>query len=156
MSRNKKYLSSMKNLICPISDQRINEQVTRLNSLFTIGIIVLAFLLNSVLFLIFLMADFFIRAFTELKFSPISFASRSLSNTLNLPHKMIDKAPKVFAARLGFLMTTVIAGLFIFNLKIATFVLSGLLIFFASLELLFAICIGCTIYTYLILPFYKK
>jgi len=68
----------------------------------------------------------------------------------------IDKAPKVFAARLGFLMTTVIAVLFILELQLASFVVAGMLIFFAGLEFGFAICVGCTIYTYLILPFYKK
>jgi len=146
----------MKNLICPISDQRINEQVTRLNAMFAIFTIVLAFVLNWVLLIVFLMADFFIRAFTEIKFSPISFLSHSLSNTLNLPLKMIDKAPKVFAARLGFLMTAVITGLFVFKLSLASLIVAGILIFFASLEFIFAICIGCTIYTFLILPFYKK
>jgi len=146
----------MKNLVCPISDQRVNEQVTRLNAMFTIGIVVLAFVLNSVLLFIFLMADFFIRAFTEIKFSPINFASHYMSHALNLPIRMIDKAPKVFAARLGFLMTTVIAGLFIFSFKIAAVVVASILIFFASLEFLLAVCVGCMIYTYLVLPFYKK
>lgn len=146
----------MKNIVCPISDHRVNEQVTRLNAMFTIGIIVLAFVLNSVSLFIFLMADFFIRAFTEIKFSPIGFASHSLSNALNLSVRLIDKAPKIFAARLGFLMTTAIAGLFIFGLKITSIVVATMLIFFASLEFLFAICVGCLIYTYLILPFYKK
>jgi len=146
----------MKNLVCPISDQRVNEQVTRLNAMFTIGIIVLAFVLNSALLFIFLMADFFIRAFTEIKFSPINFVSHYMSHTLNLPIRMIDKAPKVFAARLGFLMITVIAGLFIFSFKTASVVVAGILIFFASLEFLLAVCVGCLIYTYLVLPFYKK
>ncbi len=146
----------MKNLVCPISDQRVNEQVTRFNALFAIAIIVLAFVFNSVFMFAFLMADFFIRAFTEMKFSPISFASHYLSNALSLPVKMIDKAPKVFAARLGFLMTTAIAILFIFNLQLAAIIVAGVLIFFASLEFVFAICVGCMIYTYLILPFYKK
>jgi len=146
----------MKNLVCPISDQRVNEQVTRLNAMFTIGIVVLAFVLNSVLLFIFLMADFFIRAFTEIKFSPINFASHYMSHALNLPIRMIDKAPKVFAARLGFLMTTVIAGLFIFSFKIAAVVVASILIFFASLEFLLAVCVGCMIYTYLVIPFYKK
>lgn len=146
----------MKSIVCPISDQRVNEQVTRLNAMFTIGTIILAIILNSGIMFVFLMADFFIRAFTELKFSPISFASHYLNHALNLPVRLIDKAPKIFAARLGFLMTAVITGLFIFDLKIASIVVSGILIFFASLEFLFAICIGCTIYTYLILPFYKK
>lgn len=146
----------MKNLVCPISDQRINEQITRFNALFAIGIIVLAFVLNSFLLLIFLMADFFIRAFTEIKFSPIGFASNYLSNSLNLSLRLIDKAPKIFAARLGFLMTVLIASLLIFDFNLASAIIAGTLIFFATLEFLFAICAGCMIYTYLILPFYKK
>ncbi|MFY9151289.1 MAG: DUF4395 domain-containing protein [Prolixibacteraceae bacterium] len=146
----------MKNLVCPISEQRVNEQVTRLNAMFAIGILVLAFVMNSVALFVFMMADFFIRAFTELKFSPISFVSHYLSNALNLPVRMIDKAPKVFAARLGFLMTTVISALFVLDLELASLILSSFLILFASLEFLFAICVGCMIYTYAVLPFYKK
>lgn len=146
----------MKNLVCPISDQRINEQVTRFNAFFAIAVIVSAFVFNTIFLLVFLMADFFIRAFTEMKFSPISFVSNYLSNTFNLPVKMIDKAPKVFAARLGFLMSTGIAVLFILELQLASVIVAGMLIFFAGLEFAFAICIGCTIYTYFILPFYKK
>lgn len=146
----------MKSLVCPISDQRVNEQVTRFNAFFAIAVIVNAFVFNSIFLLAFLMADFFIRGFTEIKFSPISFVSNYLSNTFNLPVKMIDKAPKIFAARLGFLMTTVIAALFILEFQLASIIVSGMLIFFASLEFVFAICIGCTIYTYLIQPFYKK
>jgi hypothetical protein len=53
-------------------------------------------------------------------------------------------------------MTAVISGLFIFDFKIAATVVSGMLIFFASLEFLFAICVGCMIYTYFILSFFKK
>jgi hypothetical protein len=146
----------MKNLVCPISDQRVNEQVTRFNAMFTIGIIALAFVLNSVFLFVFLMADFFIRGFTSIRFSPINYASHYLSNAFNFPVKMIDKAPKIFAARLGFLMTIVIASSYILNLKLAAIIVSSLLIFFASLEFLFALCVGCIIYTYLILPFYKK
>jgi hypothetical protein len=146
----------MRNLVCPISDQRVNEQVTRFNAFFAIVIVTLAFVLNSVFLFAFLMADFFIRAFTEIKFSPISFAGHYLSNALSLQVKMIDKAPKIFAARLGFLMTTVVAGLFMLQLKLASMIIAGVLIFFAGLEFMFAICVGCMIYTYLILPFYKK
>jgi hypothetical protein len=124
--------------------------------MFAIGIIVLGFILNSVLFFIFILADFFIRGFTEIKYSPVSYVSHYLSNTLSLPVRMIDKAPKIFAARLGFIMSGVIIGLFISGLTTAAFVVGGILVFFAGLEFLFAICVGCTIYTYLILPFYKK
>jgi hypothetical protein len=146
----------MKNLVCPISDERVNEQVTRFNAMFVIITVVLAFVLNSVLPFIFLMSDFFMRAYTTMKYSPISFMSFSLTNALGLPVRMIDKAPKIFAARLGFLMTTVIAALFLVGFKMASVIVAGVLVFFAGLEFAFAICVGCTIYTYLILPFYKQ
>jgi len=146
----------MKNILCPISDQRVNEYVTRINALLTIVVLILAFALNSLFLLVFLMADFLIRAFTEIKFSPVSFASHYVNHALSLSVKMIDKAPKIFAARLGFLMTTLIALLFILNWPIASMIVGGLLILFAGLEFIFAICVGCMIYTYLVLPFYKK
>jgi hypothetical protein len=146
----------MKNLVCPISDQRVNEYVTRINALITIVVVVFAFGLNTAFLIVFLMADFFIRGFTDMKFSPIGWVSYSMSNALNLSVKMIDKAPKIFAARLGFLMTSLLAGLFILQFPLAAMVVAGILIFFAAMELVFGVCVGCLIYTYLILPFYKK
>ena len=83
-------------------------------------------------------------------------ANYMLINSLNFPVKMIDKAPRIFAARLGFIMSALIGVLFILNLKLASMIFAGMLTFFAGLEFFFAICIGCMIYTYLVLPFYKK
>lgn len=145
----------MKNLVCPISDERVNEQVTRFNAMFAIAIIVIGFVTNSVIPFIFMMSDFFIRAYTTMKYSPVSYMSFSLNNALGLPVRMIDKAPKIFAARLGFLMSAVIVLLFLFGFQLASVIVAGVLVFFAGLEFVFAICVGCTIYTYLILPFYK-
>jgi len=68
----------MKNILCPISDEHVNEQVTRFNAMFTIGIVVLAFVMN-----------FFIRGFTEVKFSPINYASRYLHSVLGVCFTLI-------------------------------------------------------------------
>lgn len=146
----------MKNLVCPISDQRINEQVTRANAFLAIVTVTLAFLLNSIALMAFLTIDFYIRAFTTLKYSPVSFASYSLCSALNLPVKQTDKAPKIFAARLGFLMTALITVLYMVDFKMTSVAVASVLVFFASLEFFFAICVGCLIYTYLVLPFYKN
>jgi len=145
----------MKQIVCPISDEKINEQITRLNALIGILLLITAFAVNSAFFLIFLMADFFTRAFTKAKYSPISYASHWLSNALGLNEKQINKAPKIFAARLGFLMMLGITALFISGFTTTALVIAGILVFFASLEFALAICVGCIIYTYLILPFYK-
>lgn len=145
----------MKQIVCPISNEKINERITRLNAFFGIFLLVLAFTFQSAAFLIFLLADFYVRAFTKTRFSPISYASHFLSSALNMGEKSIDKAPKTFAARLGFLMTLVITIFFLSGLTTTAMVIAGILVFFASLEFALAICIGCIIYTYAILPFYK-
>lgn len=145
----------MKHLVCPISEEKINEQVTRINALLTVLFVVAGFVFQSVLFFVFLLADFYIRAFTQLKYSPISFVSAKLANALNLNKKPIAKAQKIFAARLGFVMTLAISILLYFNLVTAAIVIGGILIFFATLEFALAICVGCIIYTYLVLPLYK-
>jgi hypothetical protein len=143
----------MKQIVCPISNEKINEQITRSNALIGILLLITGLMLNSASFLVFLMADFFIRAFTKSKYSPVSYASHWLTSALNLGEKRINKAPKNFAARLGFLMMLVITTLFVTGFSTAAFVVSGILVFFATLEFALAICVGCIIYTYAILPF---
>ncbi len=145
----------MKHLVCPISEEKINEQVTRINALLTVLLVVAGFVFQSVLFFVFLLADFYIRAFTQLKYSPISFVSAKLANALNLDKKPIAKAQKIFAARLGFVMTLAISILLYYNLVTAAIVIGGILVFFATLEFALAICVGCIIYTYLVLPFFR-
>lgn len=145
----------MKQLICPISNEMVNERLTRLNAFFTILLVAAGFIFNSIIFPLVLLADFFIRAFTSSKFSPVSFISYSLASLLQLSKKPIDKAPKIFAARLGFIMTLVIATLFLLQLYTASMVVAGILVFFATLEFAFGICVGCIIYTYFVLPIYK-
>jgi len=145
----------MKHLVCPISEEKINEQVTRINAFLTILLVAAGFVFQSVLFFIFLLADFYIRAFTQLKYSPISFVSAKLANALNLDKKPIAKAQKIFAARLGFIMTLAISVLLYFNLTTAAIVVGGILVFFATLEFALAICVGCIIYTYFVLPFFR-
>lgn len=144
----------MKYLVCPISEEKVNERVTRINAFLTVLLVVAGFFLHSVYFFVFLLADFYIRAFTFLKFSPISYISSSLANALNLSKKPIGKAQKIFAARLGFVMSLAIIVLLFLNLNLAAMIIGGILVFFATLEFALGICVGCIIYTYLILPIY--
>ncbi len=145
----------MKQLVCPISNEQINERLVRLNALFVILLTAAGIVFQSALYPLFLMADFFIRGFTQKKFSPLSVTSKLLVNAFRLNEKSIDKAPKIFAARLGFLMALVISVLFINQLNTAAIVVSAVLIFFATLEFALGICVGCIIYTFVVLPFYK-
>jgi hypothetical protein len=148
-------MNTLKQLVCPISNEHINERVTRINALLGILLIIAGFMFNSVIFFAFLTADFYTRAFSKAKYSPVSYLSHRMAHALNLDKKNIDKAPKVFAARIGFLMSLIITLLMMFQFNTAAFVVGGILVFFASLEFALAICMGCIMYTYLVLPFYK-
>ena len=148
-------MNVMKQLICPVSHERINERITRLNAFFGILLVVFGFVFNSVFFFAFLLADFYVRGFTRARYSPISFVSSGMASTLNLEKKSIDKAPKIFAARLGFLMTLTIIVLFLMEFNSAAIVVGGILVFFSTLEFALALCMGCLIFTYVVKPFYK-
>lgn len=145
----------MKQLVCPVSNEKVNEHLTRLNAFFTVLLIAAGFVFNSVLFPLLLLADFFIRAFGNSRYSPVGFVSAGLAKLLQLHKKPIDKAPKIFAARMGFVMTLAIAVLFIAGMSTASMIVAGILAFFATLEFAFGICVGCYIYTYLVLPVYR-
>lgn len=148
-------MNSLKHIVCPVSKERINERVTRINAFFGILMVLGAFLFNSAFFVLLLAADFYIRAFTKIRFSPIGLLSNSLVNALELEKKEIDKAPKIFAARLGFLMSAAIFIFMLLGLNTAAIITGGILVFFATLEFALALCMGCILYSYFILPFYK-
>lgn len=146
----------MKQIVCPISNERVNERLTRLNALFTVLLVTAGFVFNSVWFPLLLTLDFFMRAFSSSKYSIVNNASLAVVSVLQLTKKTTDKAPKIFAARMGFLMTLAIAICFVLQFNTAAIVISAMLIFFATLEFAFGFCVGCLIYTYFILPMFKS
>lgn len=148
-------MNNLKQLVCPVSNEKIDERATRLNALLVILIVIAGYLFNSVIFPVFLAADFFIRGFTRFRFSPLSYLSNQMTYVLQLDKKITDKAPKIFAARIGFVFSLAISVLLLLNLNTAALITGGVLVFFASLELALAICMGCIMYTYFVLPFYR-
>lgn len=141
-----------KELICPVSAERINERVARCNALLTIVLVSSAIYFKSPFILLLLVADFYVRAFTSLRTSPLSFISTNMVHIMGLELKPIDKAPKIFAARLGFLMSFTILVLSLSGAFSASLVVAGILSLFAFLEFAFGFCAGCVIYTYLVFP----
>jgi len=95
-------MKMIKQLICPISNEYINERVTRINALLGLLLMITGIVFNSVIFMAFLAADFYTRAFSKAKYSPISYVSHRLVNALNLNKKGIDKAPKILQHELVF------------------------------------------------------
>ena len=143
----------MRTLICPISPERINHSVVRLTGGMMALLIALYAMTGNPLFLVVAAGDYSIRAWTTLPYSPFSWLAAQLLTWLNLPSTTINKAPKIFAARVGFLFALT-AALLAFVNPISALVVALILMGFALLESLIDLCVGCLVYTYAVYPFF--
>ena len=145
----------MNNLVCPISSQEINEYAGRVTAAIIVSLISLFLILQNEWFLIFVVFDFSFRTFEKAKYSPITWLVGKIFQIVNLPKKPVNKAPKVFAARMGFFMSALSLGLFFFY-PISANLIIAFLGFFVFADAVFNFCIGCIIYHYIVFPFYKN
>lgn len=147
----------MSDITCPVSEYRVDENATRVGA-FLVIVIAVAALYTGVYWLSILLAvDFAIRAFTdEGTFSPIKQVAKLVATQLNLPKKPIDAAPKKFAAGVGFVFALSIAVAQFFLFTNTAYAIGGVLLVCAVLESFFAYCVGCVVYTYLVVPLLKQ
>lgn len=141
----------MNSLICPISTEKVNKSVVRLTAFFIATAVALYVITGSLYFMLAIAIDFTIRAFTSAKFSPLSYLAFKTSQLLKLKPQLIGKAPKLFASRVGFIFAVTAIALFPVS-PVASVIVSLILMSFALLEALFDFCMGCVVYTYIILP----
>ena len=137
--------------ICPISDQRIDENVARFNGFFTVVILSVFAITANVLPVLFLAVDFFLRGANLSKYSVLSFISKRITHALSLHKNLINAGPKIFAARIGFAFTIAILVSFVFDASFLAYSFAAIFGLCAFLEAAFALCIACEIYPY----FYK-
>ena len=149
-------MKRMTQLICPVSPERVDEngvRVTALGVVFIMG----AYLLSGALWLPVLLAvDFFIRAFTRLRHSPLSFLAHLFVRLMRTQAIPIDKAPKIFAARIGFIFTILTLLGAILNLTFLSYISGSVLILFAFLECGLNFCAGCWAYSVMVFPLVRK
>jgi hypothetical protein len=142
-------------LVCPISTDRVNEHVVRTTAL-VMAAMAIAYLVTGARWIPLLMAiDFCIRGFWRRDRSAAARLAGAIVARLGRPPVMIDFAPKLFAARVGLLFTVAITlthGAF----PTAARLLAGILIVFALLEGLGNICVGCIVYSLVVVPLVRR
>lgn len=143
-------------LICPVSPERIDENRVRVTALGVILIMGAFFITGHVLFPAMLIVDFFIRAFTRLTYSPLSWLAHKFVMVIGTRPVLIDKAPKVFAARIGLLFAISITVASFSGFVLLANILGATLVLFAFLECGLNFCTGCWIYTFLVYPRVRK
>lgn len=134
---------------CPVSIERVNESVVRVVAFLVALIAICCLIFSNYWAIAFLIFDFAARAFTTGKRSLLKYAAIKLVKVLSLPQQMTDLAPKKFAATLGFVFCLLITAMSLFNFPTLALALTIVMIVFALLESLFAICVGCHVYSFL-------
>ena len=134
---------------CPISTNRINKRVARLNGLFTFLLIMLFIITRLWYIPAFLAFDFLMRSINLSKFSPIAYLSKKIVKLLQLKKNLINAGPKIFAARIGLLVSSAICIFSLIGFNITAIVLASVLALFSFLETAFEYCVACEIYPHL-------
>lgn len=136
--------------ICPVSLKQINENLSRLNATFTVIMSVLFVLTSSPVFVLVLTADFILRNLLEGRFNPVIRLNKYIIQVVHLPRHMINAGPKIFAARLG-LMLSLLGSFFLFtgNPQVSV-ILVGVLALFSFMEAAFNFCVACKLYPYVL------
>ena len=145
----------MKNVVCPISSERIDSNVSRLTVFLNVVLMALFLVTLNPVYIIVVTVDYFIRAALHVKYSPIRLVAVGAVQGLNLKKKPIDLAQKIFASRLGLLCAFASTVLLLLDYNIASMSIAGFLMVLSIMDSVFNFCVGCLIYNYLVYPFYK-
>jgi hypothetical protein len=142
------------NLICPISNIRIDRNVVRINGFITTCLLAAYVYTGSPWIIVPVGLDYVIRAMMKGPTSPMAHFARFVAKRLGIPYRAMDKAPKVFASRIGVCFAMGGAITYFVAPWISPW-LAGTLAVFTTLESVFDLCVGCVVYTYIALPLYK-
>jgi hypothetical protein len=132
--------------LCPVSDKTINERVARVNGVFTLVLLVVYALTQNIIPVVFLTIDFLLRSSDYSKYSLIGISSKGIVRYFGLRENIINAGPKIFAARLGFLFSTLIVSASLFGAWVPALSLAAVLGLFSFLEAAFGLCVACEIY----------
>lgn len=146
----------MNGLMCPISNNKADENVARVSAVLIILLVGLA-LYFSIYDIIFILGiDFYIRGFASANCSFVAFLSKKIVKLLKLKEKPIDLAPKKFAAKIGMIFAFSIVSFQFFNFNMVAYILGGVLLIFSFLEASLGFCVGFFVYTMYIKLILKK
>lgn len=134
------------NAMCPVSFQKINENVVRLTSGFAAAAILLVLFGPWQWLILIVAADFFIRGFWEPKYSLFASISTTILALLKVRPVLVDAAPKIFAARTGFLFSCLLLAAWLLNLGTAAMIIGLIFTACALLEAVFKFCVACMVY----------
>ncbi len=134
---------------CPVDRVVVNEQKIRLVAFFVFLLILVNVLQPTIFLSLFIAVDFYCRAFLDGKFSVLSSIAGQLEKFNWIGSKKVDRAPKRFAAMIGFFMSLLLVISVVLNFTIFINLISFVFVSFAFLEFAFGFCAGCYLYHFI-------
>ena len=144
------------NIICPVSAEKADSHVSRLTVFINAALMVYFLFTLQPIPLYIVTLDCSIRAMGLNQYSPLCFISSLLIKLSGLKAKMVDKAPKVFASRLGFICAVLGSVFITLHMTLPSRAIITFFVALATLDSVFDVCVGCIIYHDLVFPFFGK
>ncbi|MDD2284874.1 MAG: DUF4395 domain-containing protein [Paludibacter sp.] len=126
----------------------MDEHVARLNGFFTVILLMIFLLTSSIIPVLFLVTDFFVRSIEKPQYSPLAIISKLILTKLKVNPQLINAGPKIFAARIGLLFSALISLAVLFGLNTTAVVLTLIFGICALLEAAVGFCVACKIYPF--------
>lgn len=131
---------------CPVDGTKVNEPVVRIVAILVAILAVAGILLNQPLIFALLIYDFLVRGFVDRKYSILRYLALHANDITGFKEKLIDAAPKTFAAKIGFIFSVIILIALLLNWTLFAMVTTAVLLICALLEGVFGYCVGCEFY----------
>jgi hypothetical protein len=135
--------------VCPVSFKLVNERAAQINAALAILSLIFFFFTSYKWIIVVLAIDFFIRGFLNLSYSFYSAISKTILRIFKIKPLMVNAAPKIFAAKIGFIFCCMIAVSYLLDFQKISLVIGSVFMFFAALESIFRFCIACRIYPFI-------
>ncbi len=146
----------MKAIICPISTEKIDSNVSRLTIFLNVLLMAIYLISLHPVYIVIVAFDYAVRAINRQEYSPLRMIAYILVRWFKVSPKPVNKAQKIFASRLG-MLCSIASGILYFTGNItASVVIATMLMVLAFMDSVLNFCLGCIIYNYLVFPFYKN
>lgn len=134
---------------CPISGLRVSAQAARINAVVAF---ILVFIVAGTGFwplLALTVFDYALKVFAGFARSPLCWLVGQALDAAGVEHRMVDAAPKHFAATIGLAFNAGALILYAFGLTVPALSLVVIFAACAGLDGFFGFCVGCKVYSVL-------
>ncbi len=140
----------MRSLSCPISSSIINDSEFKVAGLVYIFLL-FGYLFSGYLFLVgYALVDILMRL-SPLSKSPVLLFSALVAKAAKLKYSARNEAPKRFALILGSIMLLSIMLAHLYSFHVLAFIITSNLVLLKLLDVVLDYCVGCKLYSYLML-----